>query len=243
MLQRQYKPFYTYNPQAKLPEVKNQSNHKLCYIFRGKDGYNDVAQEVMNALKKTQKDTLLCVSTDAHIAAINTEIASDKITGGPKQNWTWPNIRNEFIPRNKQAFEALIAADMPLIGMSDMFKETQFMTPFILAARNAGYQIRIVHITPDASSISQYAYMTRHIQNYQQADANVIEFATGDVNNPVLQIEQIQTKGDIKAILSDYATLVSQKNLTRNQSTLFAGTSQSTNDKTNEEYNSCSNVK
>jgi hypothetical protein len=76
-----------------------------------------------------------------------------------------------------------------------MFKEVDFMTYYIEAAQKNGYEVIILHVTPEVLDESKLVYMQRHQRDFQEKDA---QFIRG--------IAQIQIKDtDIRPALAEMA--------------------------------------
>ena len=180
-LQQQYKDFIT---QIDGLKAENTERKKIVIILRGTDGYNKYAIDLKNALLASGVNVAI-FGSDANIAKINEEVKKDNETNGSKAGWTWPQIRGEFIRRNKEIYEFLLKnTDVDVIVYSDMNKLVEFTEPYINMAISNGHQVisEVVNsfiFEPDRSDYveklcQQYGnFMGRHVTDFKSEASQI----------------------------------------------------------------------
>ncbi len=161
-----------------------QQRKKHVIILRGADGYNQYAVALKNEFKRLGINAEL-IGTDANIAKINEEVAQDNKTNGPKANWQWPEIRNEFIMRNKRFYDALLKADnIDVVVYADMNKNLQFMDTYVSTAAKHGHHVIIDVVNsfvfePNRTNFLEQlcdkhgAFMGRHLADFKKPEAQI----------------------------------------------------------------------
>lgn len=172
-LQLQYQQYVT----TWREPVVNCNKRKVIILMRGTDGYNATALHLQIALVQAGLRVAL-FGSDANIAKVNEEVAEDNKTGGAKAGWEWPQIRDEFLLRNKSIFNDLISRDdIDVVIYADMNKHIEFMLPYINAGLAGGHTVMsyVVNSFVFQPGRSEYvmrlnerfgAFMGRHVADF-----------------------------------------------------------------------------
>jgi len=180
-LQLHYKDYVT---QCDNITVTNLARKKLVVLLRGTDGYNLYGINLKNELEGRGLKAVI-FGSDANIAKINEEVDADNKNNGPKAGWAWPQVRNEFLERNKKLYEFLLAkADVDVVIYADMNKVASFMEPYVKTAAKYDCEVisHVVNSFVFEPGRSEYieklcqrfgAFMGRHLMDFKSAAGQI----------------------------------------------------------------------
>ncbi|HTM64499.1 MAG TPA: hypothetical protein VL360_08400 [Gammaproteobacteria bacterium] len=216
MLQKHYQDFdTTWND----TDDHTASRKKVVVLLRGRDGYNNYAVNLKNALMDAGLKAAI-FGTDANIAKINEEVSG----------WSWPQIRTEFLQRNQKIYHDLMNQnDIDVIVYADMNKLAEFMQPYVEEAQANGNNV-LVHVVnsfvfdPRRSEYvekicNQYgAYMTRHVADFRNEQSQI---HADHLNFGEAKVHQLHDQSPIDladTIKKELISLRSQSDLSYRQS-------------------------
>src|SRR5207245_1475545 len=111
--------------------------------------------------------------------------SEDNKVNGPKAKWQWPDIRNEFIKRNKEIYDHLLQCnDVDVVVYADMNVLPQYMQLLISTAIDNGHRVinyvvnSFIFESNRADFIEQLsnqygAFMGRHLANFKKPEAQI----------------------------------------------------------------------